>query len=295
MLDLPLDSLPAIPEKRNNEPRHRWFRIPAVRRSRADTPRQRVFRGCPADAVLAIDMATGSVWIRGNDPNGWFLSIFQNCIHRFQVSSRGRQNDRHETLSGVQKGHVIHEIVPVLELRALDHKTDVAGRIACHLDRVRGPVAVVPPFHEQERTAETTRDDQRHQSFVSMAESDSPLRERRQAASMPRPPDRDPGHGYRDNGSAGGNPSGDINHDNKSTPKAGGVMWRLWFAKHHAKKMLRLLDKLDMEAVSTWYCLSECPSGKARKLLPCTAPLHKEIDDVKDFVTVLVDGIRAVR
>lgn len=71
MLDLPLDSLPAIPEKRNNEPRHRWFRIPAVRRSRADTPRQRVFRGCPADAVLAIDMATGSVWIRGNDPNGW--------------------------------------------------------------------------------------------------------------------------------------------------------------------------------------------------------------------------------
>jgi len=112
----------------------------------------------------------------------------------------------------------------VLELRALDHETDVAGRIACHLDRVRGPVAVVPPFREQERTAETTRDDQRHQSFVSMAESDSPLCERRQAASMPRPPDRDPGHGYRDNGSAGGNPSGDINHDNKSTPKAGGVM-----------------------------------------------------------------------
>ena len=112
----------------------------------------------------------------------------------------------------------------MLELRALDHETDVAGRIACHVDRVRGPVAVVPPFREQERTAETTRDDQRHQSFVSMAESDSPLCERRQAASMPRPPDRDPGHGYRDNGSAGGNPSGDINHDNKSTPKAGGVM-----------------------------------------------------------------------
>ena len=54
----------------------------------------------------------------------------------------------------------------MLELRALDHETDVAGRIACHLDRVRGPVAVVPPFREQERTAETTRDDQRQQSFV---------------------------------------------------------------------------------------------------------------------------------
>ncbi len=71
VLDMPTPSVPGEPRPRNNALQRLWNRIRGRRSTSSYIPRQRVFPGCPEDAVLAIDMAGGCVWIRGTSPNGW--------------------------------------------------------------------------------------------------------------------------------------------------------------------------------------------------------------------------------
>lgn len=65
------EDIPGRPVVRNGILARLLNRIPFVRTVLAGSPMQRVFRDPPEDAVLAIDMTTKSVWIRGTSPDGW--------------------------------------------------------------------------------------------------------------------------------------------------------------------------------------------------------------------------------
>lgn len=74
--------IPGRPGVRNEVLRRLLSRIPLVRTLLAGSPMQRVFLDCPEDAVLAIDMATKSVWIRGTSSDGWVpLDIPKSHLH----------------------------------------------------------------------------------------------------------------------------------------------------------------------------------------------------------------------
>lgn len=63
--------IPGTPAVRDKRLRRLMSRIPFCRRLLEGLPVQRVFPDSPEDAILAIDMATKSVWIRGNGAGGW--------------------------------------------------------------------------------------------------------------------------------------------------------------------------------------------------------------------------------
>lgn len=65
------EDIPGIPVVRNGVLARLLSRIPLFRTVPAGSPMQRVFLDCPEDAVLAIDMASKSVWIRGTSSDGW--------------------------------------------------------------------------------------------------------------------------------------------------------------------------------------------------------------------------------